>query len=56
MEAEARSILAQACLPAPTSALADVQDWVDQFYGERKPANVSDELIQERRREATREP
>lgn len=64
MEAEARSILAEACAaetrprPTPEEAKAKakrLQAFVDQLYGGRKPRGVVDELIAERRREAARE-
>ena len=64
MEAEARSILAEACAPAtkarvtPEEALAKarrLQAFVDKLYGGRKPHGVVDELIAERRREAAKE-
>ncbi len=56
MEAEARAILAAACmgedalLPAPK-----LQDWVDTLYGSKKPRRVVDALIAERRRESAKE-
>ena len=56
MEAEVRAILAAACTEQPKKmSLAEVQKWVDELYGNRKPTNVTDELIAERRREARRE-
>lgn len=55
MEAEARLILTQACLPASPVSLKEIQDWVDEVYGDRKPTNVVEQLIQERRQEAQRE-
>src|SRR6266702_4323181 len=55
MEAEARAILEAACKePAKTSA-AEVQEWVDRLYGDKKPNGVVEDLIAERRREARRE-
>ena len=57
MEAEARAILAAATAP-PETALAKarrLQEFVDKLYGDRKPKNAVDDLIAERRREATRE-
>jgi hypothetical protein len=62
MEAEARAILSAACAPDDASSEADVrrqlkelQGLVDRLYGGRKPQNVVDDLIAERRREAARE-
>ena len=64
MEAEARAILTTACTTgdhpqaASESAMARakrLQAFVDKLYGGRKPENVVDELIAERRREAARE-
>lgn len=57
MEAEAREILARACVPAAAKSdvVAEVQAAFDRLYGDRKPKNASDELIKERRREARRE-
>ena len=64
MEAEARAILAVACAqedqgPAHSeSAMARakrLQAFVDKLYGGRKPKNVVDDLIAERRRAAARE-
>jgi plasmid stability protein len=64
MEAEARAILADACQsgqrPRVTreGALAKakrLQALIDRLYGNRKPQNVVDEFIAERRREAARE-
>ncbi len=56
MEAEARAILADACMTAPAPRPAgELADWVDQLYGRRKPADVVDRLIAERRREAALE-
>ena len=56
MEAEARAILAAACLDQtakkPASAL---QDLVEEMFGADKPSGVVDDLIEERRREAMRE-
>jgi plasmid stability protein len=57
MEAEAREILAKACV-APSSkaqVVAEVQAEIDRLYGDRKPKSASDDLIRERRREARRE-
>jgi plasmid stability protein len=56
MEAEARAILTEACLPAKPKATArSLMDWVDALYQGRKPEHVVDELIAERRREAETE-
>lgn len=54
-EAEARAILAQACLSDDKALpFADLQAWVDRLYGGKKPRGVVDALIAERRREARR--
>jgi len=64
MEAEARAILAAACdsdqraRPSREDGLAKakrLQALIDRLYGNRKPQNVVDEFIAERRREAARE-
>ncbi len=56
MEAEAREILTAACGPEkPTMDAATLQGWVDELYAGRLPRGVVDDLIAERRREATRE-
>jgi plasmid stability protein len=57
MEAEARSILIEACRQEEprTVTAEELQAWVDQLYGGNKPTNVVDQLIQERRAEAARE-
>ncbi|BCX04680.1 MAG: hypothetical protein KatS3mg053_2618 [Candidatus Roseilinea sp.] len=56
MEAEARAILIAAVRPVHTSRdVADLQDWVVQLYGGRKPRRVVDGFIAERRREARKE-
>jgi Antitoxin FitA-like, ribbon-helix-helix len=55
MEAEVRAILAAACAEQPKTSALSLPDWVDQLYGGKKPKNVTDELIAERRREARRE-
>jgi len=56
MEAEARAILTATCsaeeIRQPASAL---QDWVDGLYGTRKPREVADALIAERRKESAKE-
>lgn len=62
MEAEARAILSAACTTegstSSESAMARakrLQAFVDKLYGGRKPKNVVDDLIAERRRAAARE-
>ena len=55
MEAEVRAILAAACAEPKRMSLAEVQKWVDDLYGDKKPTNAVDELIAERREEARRE-
>ena len=64
IEAEAEAILAAACAEdekPPTTAeeakaaAERLQAFVDKLYGGRKPKNVVDDLIAERRREAARE-
>lgn len=56
IEAEARAILTEACLSAAEPRPAhELPDWVDKLYGRRKPADVVDRLIAERRRESQRE-
>jgi plasmid stability protein len=64
MEAEARDILAEACdsaeRPQPNrkEALAKakrLQALIDRLYGHRKPENVVDQFLAERRREALRD-
>jgi plasmid stability protein len=60
MEAEARAILAEACAtqgPARDTAtkVAELQAFIDKLYAGKKPKNVVDEFIAERRREAARE-
>ena len=56
MEAEARAILTEACSNAAEPRPAhELPEWVDKLYGRRKPADVVDELIAERRRESQRE-
>ena len=52
MEAEARAILAAACLEDDSRPpVAALQDWVGELYGSRKPRRVVEALIAERRRE-----
>ena len=63
MEAEAREILAAAVSePGPTARdeatwakVRRLQSFVDKLYAGKKPGNVVDDLIAERRREAARE-
>ena len=55
MEAEVRAILDAACAPRETMSIEEVQAWVDRLYSGRKPKNVVDDFIAERRREALRE-
>lgn len=54
MEAEIRAILTQASLEDGQRESAEaLQAWVVELYGSRKPKGVVDELIAERRREAS---
>jgi plasmid stability protein len=64
MEAEARVILTEACLSGrksrataaeATAKAARLQAFVDELYGGKKPDNLVDDLIAERRREAAKE-
>jgi hypothetical protein len=55
MEAEVRAILEAACAQPAKLSLGEVQKWVDQLYGGKKPKHVAEDLIAERRREARRE-
>ena len=54
MEAEARKILTEACKIDKKSAMG-LQQLVEQLYDGKKPANVVENLIQERRAEANKE-
>jgi hypothetical protein len=54
MEAEARKILSDACI-STRKPFADLQQLVDQLYHGKKPINVVDQLIRERREEAESE-
>lgn len=55
-EAEAREILTEATLPEAGQRSAEaLQEWVRGLYGGRLPGNVAEDLISERRREASRE-
>ena len=54
-EAEARAILAEACLrDEKTRPVAELRQWVDELYRGKKPRGVVAGLIAERRREAKR--
>jgi hypothetical protein len=56
MEAEARSILTEACMEGEKEwSASSLQDWVDDLYAGVKPGNVADGLIAERRQEAAGE-
>jgi len=57
MEAEARAIITVACggAEAVPSAQESLQEMVDRIYGSEKPTNVVDELIAQRRAEASSE-
>jgi plasmid stability protein len=56
MEAEARAILIEACQTENgVFTPSELQAWVDELYGDQKPAHVVDDLIKERRQEAARE-
>jgi hypothetical protein len=56
MEAEARAILAGACQePGTPWSPEEIWRWVDDAFGDRRPQNVTNEFIAERRREARRE-
>ena len=64
MEAEARAILSEACEGGKEKAAArettsdrvrELQAFIDKLYGGKKPKNVVEDLIAERRREAARE-
>ena len=56
MEAEAREILRAACgEPHPVQPAGTLQDLVDDLYGTKRPKDVVDTLIADRRREAARE-
>ena len=56
MEAEVRAILTEVTTKEERAeSAASLQDWVDQLYGDSRPANVVDELIAERRNEAANE-
>lgn len=56
MEAEVREILAQATHESTEQTNPDeLQAWVDQIYGSKKPNDVVGGLISERRKEAAGE-
>ncbi|CAN5478305.1 hypothetical protein BH10CHL1_BH10CHL1_07620 [soil metagenome] len=56
MEAEARAILIEVCKVDQSPLLPiTLQTWVDELYGEHKPRNVVDALLNERRHEAMHE-
>ena len=56
MEAEIRAILTEASLAESRRSSADaLQAWVNELYGKKKPDGVVDDLIAERRREASSE-
>ena len=53
MEAEAREILTAAVTDEHDKlSAAALQSWVNQLYGQQKPANVVESLIAERRQAA----
>jgi plasmid stability protein len=63
-EAEARMILTEACLSGmkpratvdeATAKATRLRAFVDELYGGKKPDNLVDDLIAERRREAAKE-
>jgi plasmid stability protein len=54
MEAEARAILTAAVSEQGESVAPDLQQWVKELYGKRKPKRVVRSLIAERRRESRR--
>lgn len=54
IEAEARKILTEAC-KIDKKPVTELQNLVDQLYNGKKPANVVEQLIQERRSEANSE-
>ena len=54
VEAEVRKILTDACM-MDRKSIASLQQLVDQLYHGEKPANVVEQLIQERKQEAENE-
>ena len=54
LEAEVRKILTEAC-KIDKKPLTGLQDLVEQLYSGKKRANVVEQLIQERRSEASKE-
>jgi plasmid stability protein len=57
MEAEARAILSQTCLPEKVERrdFSKLQTLVSELYHHKKPPHVVDDLIKERRAEAKSE-
>ncbi len=54
VEAEVRNILTSACINN-TQPVANLQQWVNRLYQGKKPGNVVEELLLERRSEAQKE-
>ena len=54
VEAQVRKILTEACI-SNTKPVAGLQQLVDQLYHGKKPTDVVDQLIRERRAEADKE-
>jgi len=54
MEAEVRKILTEAC-KIEKKSVTGLQNLVDQLYNGKKPTHVVEQLIQERRTEASKE-
>lgn len=54
VEAEVRNILTNACINN-TQSVANLQQWVNRLYQGKKPGNVVEELLLERRSEAQKE-
>jgi len=48
-------MLTEACAEPAKMSLAEVQQWVDRLYANKKPKRVVEDLIAERRREARRD-
>jgi plasmid stability protein len=56
MEAEARAILTTACSAEEMRQSAnDLQGWVADLYGPKKPRRVVEKLLAERRKESAKE-
>ena len=57
MEAEARAILDEACGGGDERRPEEgpLREWVDRLYGDAKPRNTAQQLIDERRSEARSE-